>query len=69
MRGDDKQSAYLTLYETLDIIQRMIAPFMPFLSEEIYHNLGKCDADAKQSIHLTAWPKPNSDNMDQGSGR
>jgi isoleucyl-tRNA synthetase len=54
--GDDKQAAYLTLYECLDMIQRIIAPFMPFLSEQIYQNLRKADALAKQSVHLTHWP-------------
>lgn len=55
--GDDKQSAYLTLYECLHIVQRIIAPFMPFLSEAIYQNLSKCDAQAKPSVHLTQWPE------------
>jgi len=59
--GDDKQSAYLTLYECLDIIQRIIAPFMPFLSEQIYQNLSKCDKDASQSVHLSQWPEFNPD--------
>ena len=52
--GDDKQSAYLTLYECLDLCHRIMAPFTPFLSEAIYRNLHK--NDATQSIHLTAWP-------------
>ena len=55
--GDNKQAAYLTLYECLDLISRMIAPFMPFLSEALYHNLGKYDSDHRQSVHLTSWPK------------
>ena len=55
--GDDKQSAYLTLYECLNIAQRIVAPFMPFLSEAIYQNLCKCDDQAKPSVHLTPWPE------------
>ncbi len=62
--GDDKQSAYLTLYECLDIIQRIIAPFMPFLSETIYRNLSQCEADSSLSIHLTSWPEYNPDYLD-----
>ncbi len=62
--GDDKQSAYLTLFECLDITQRIIAPFMPFLSEAMYRNLSLFDDQAKQSIHLTAWPKCNPDCLD-----
>ena len=37
--GDDKQSAYATLYECLETVNRMMAPFMPFLSEAVYQNL------------------------------
>ncbi len=58
--GDDKQSAYLTLYECLNIIQRIIAPFMPFLSEAMYQNLSRCDDAAKSSVHLTQWPTVDS---------
>ncbi len=62
--GDDKQAAYLTLYECLDLIARMIAPFMPFLSEAFYHNLGKYDSGHQQSVHLAAWPKWNVESLD-----
>ena len=58
--GDDKQSAYLTLYECLDIIQRIIAPFMPFLSEAIYQNLSHCEDGAKPSVHMSQWPTIDS---------
>lgn len=58
--GDDKQSAYLTLYECMNIAQRIIAPFMPFLSEAIYQNLSKCDDRAALSVHLTEWPQFDS---------
>ena len=37
--GDDKQAAYLTLFECIDICHRLMAPFMPFLSEAVYLNL------------------------------
>ncbi len=55
--GDDKQSAYLTLFECLDLCHRVMAPFTPFLSEEIYRNLHRADAQAPKSVHLTEWPK------------
>jgi len=57
--GDDKQAAYLTLFESLDAIQRLIAPFMPFLAENMYLNLSKCLDQAAESIHLTEWPDHN----------
>ena len=62
--GDDKQAAYLTLYECLDLIARMIAPFMPFLGEALYHNLGKYDSAQKQSVHLAAWPQWDAASLD-----
>ena len=55
--GDDKQSAYLTLFECLDIIQRLIAPFMPFLAENMYRNLSVCLERPAESVHLTEWPE------------
>ena len=64
--GDDKQAAYLTLYECLDIIQKMIAPFMPFLAEAIYQNLSRCSDSPQQSVHLAEWPSFNPDYLDDG---
>ncbi len=56
--SDDKQSAYLTLYECLQTIQKLIAPFMPFLAEKIYQNLSRnSDEDAPESVHLVGWPQ------------
>ena len=58
--GDDKQSAYLTLYECLSTLQRLLAPFMPFIAEEMYQNLERsrnCNSDI--SVHMTNWPVLN----------
>ncbi len=49
----DKSSAYATLFEVLTTLCKVIAPFMPFVSEEIYRNL-----TGEESVHLTAYPKP-----------
>ncbi len=63
--GIDKQSAYQTLHQSLDIVHRLIAPFMPFLSEAIYQNLVLgVYPDAKQSVHLTTWPKVDESLLD-----
>jgi isoleucyl-tRNA synthetase len=62
--GDDKQAAYLTLYECLDIIQKIIAPFMPFLAEKMYQNLSRCSDNPEQSVHLADWPTFNPDYLD-----
>lgn len=40
-----------TLYDALVDLTRLLAPFTPFVAEEIYHNL-----TGKESVHLEAWP-------------
>lgn len=47
----DKQDAYQTLYDVLLALSKLMAPFTPFLSEEIYRNLTN-----DESVHLTDWP-------------
>ena len=54
--GEDKQAAYRTLFECIDLCCRLMAPFMPFLSEAVYRNLHRRDPDAPESVHLTTWP-------------
>ncbi|MFA5009931.1 MAG: isoleucine--tRNA ligase [Patescibacteria group bacterium] len=50
----DKNQAYVVLYTVLKDFVKMLAPFMPFLSEAIYLNL-KTEADVA-SVHLADWP-------------
>lgn len=51
--GDDtdKNDAYRTLHYTLVHLAQMIAPFSPFLAEELYHKLTD-----NESVHLVDWP-------------
>lgn len=49
-------SALNILYLMLVGLAKLIAPFMPFLSEEIYLNLSSCDANALKSVHMTDYP-------------
>ncbi|HZS01014.1 MAG TPA: isoleucine--tRNA ligase, partial [Chloroflexota bacterium] len=54
----DKQAAYLTLYEVLTNVVRLLAPFLPFLTETIYQNLVRSvDAQAPESVHLCEYPR------------
>lgn len=48
----DKKQAYETLYKVMTVLCQIIAPFMPFLAEEIYKNL-----TGEESVHLTDYPK------------
>ncbi|NIM26779.1 MAG: isoleucine--tRNA ligase [Gammaproteobacteria bacterium] len=55
--GEDKQAAYLTLFECLHVVHRLMAPLMPFLSEAMYQNLVRAvDAGAPMSVHMADWP-------------
>ena len=47
----DKNDAYRTLHYVLVRLSYMLAPFTPFLAEELYHNL----TDDNESIHLKDW--------------
>ena len=60
--SQDKDSAYTTLYTVLETLTRILAPFMPFFTEEVYQNLvngGKFQVDT--SVHLSAWPQGKSE--------
>ncbi|MDH5500009.1 MAG: isoleucine--tRNA ligase, partial [Gammaproteobacteria bacterium] len=59
---EDKRSAYLTLYECLDAVHRLMAPFVPFLAENVYQNLVRgIDGNAPASVHMSEWPQPQTD--------
>ncbi len=49
--GDDKRAAYDTLYTALVTMTRVMAPFLPYLTEHIHRAL--CDGE---SVHLQDWP-------------
>ncbi|MCD5374976.1 isoleucine--tRNA ligase [Candidatus Gracilibacteria bacterium] len=51
----DKMEAYETLYQVLVTVSQVIAPFMPFVAEEIYKNL-----TGKDSVHLSDFPTADS---------
>ena len=56
--NESKLAAYQTLYECLEIICKLISPFTPFLSEEIYQNLSSVTGkESYESIHLSEYPK------------
>jgi isoleucyl-tRNA synthetase len=57
-QDEDKNNAYATLYHVMVKFIRILAPFIPFVTETIYQNL-VCSVrpDAYQSVHHTAWPQ------------
>ena len=62
---DDKIGAYTTLYRVLVTLAKVAAPFVPFITDEIYTNL-VCNLDRTQpeSVHLCTWPEVNESEID-----
>jgi len=62
----DKLAAYETLYECLVTLAKLLAPFTPFVAEEIYQNLVcSLDDNAPESVHLTDYPVANPNLIDE----
>ncbi|MBR9776222.1 MAG: isoleucine--tRNA ligase [Cytophagales bacterium] len=64
-RGDmnaDKQAAYETLYECLEVIARLMSPVAPFYSDWLYQNLTASLEKKALSVHLTDW-KPSNESL------
>ncbi len=57
---DDKEQAYQTLYTTLVTLAKVMAPFTPFLAEEIFKNLTD-----KESVHLEDFPVADKNLIDE----
>lgn len=62
-KGDKKLSAQYTLYHLLLTILKLIAPIMPFITEEIYQTYFKKN-EKTESIHLTKWPETQEKSKD-----
>lgn len=58
--GSDKRAAYETLYEVLLTVAKLMAPYAPFLSDEIYLNLTRSLSEKAESVHLTYRPRPEA---------
>ena len=63
----DKGEAYQTLHTVLLTLARAAAPFIPFITEEIYRNLRT--PDMPESVHLSEYPVYNASQRDLGLER
>ena len=64
-QAQGKLDAYWTLYECLSTTMKMVAPFVPFVSEAIWQNLvGVFDGNATVSVHLCDFPKADESKTD-----
>jgi len=62
----DKQDAYWTLYESLLTTAKLVAPFVPFLAENLWENLvvAVFGDRAIESVHLCDYPTAEADRVD-----
>ena len=64
--SDEKIGAYVTLYKVLTTLCKIAAPFVPFITEEIYQNLVVgLDSKAPESVHLCLWPEVDESVIDK----
>ncbi len=53
----DKTDAFMTLYTALETLTRLAAPFVPFITEQVYQNIVRSvNPDAPDSVHLCEYP-------------
>jgi isoleucyl-tRNA synthetase len=62
----DKAAAYATLYHVLVEFIKLLAPFIPFITEEMYQNLVRSvDENAPTSVHHHLYPQADPDTLDR----
>ena len=61
----DKNAAYSTLYFVLVYLAKILAPFTPFLAEELYQKMtgAEFDSSVTESVHLLDWPEAGEINQ------
>jgi isoleucyl-tRNA synthetase len=66
-QDEDKNLAYWTLHECLVTLVKLLAPFMPFVTEEMYQNLVRSvELDVAESVHHCDFPVPDEALVDEG---
>ncbi|HKC14635.1 MAG TPA: isoleucine--tRNA ligase [Patescibacteria group bacterium] len=58
--SEDKNQCYETLHYVITTLSKLLAPIVPFISEEIYRNLM-----GEESVHLSDWPKSDNKLIDK----
>jgi isoleucyl-tRNA synthetase len=61
----DKMAAYATLHHCLVTLSKLMAPFAPFITEEIYTNLMTPVEGAPESVHLADFPVADESLIDE----
>ncbi|MGB5403269.1 MAG: isoleucine--tRNA ligase [Robiginitalea sp.] len=64
--GQDKVSAYQTLFTCLKCISQRAAPIAPFFMDQLYRDLtGVAVQETPESVHLSHFPTPNPEYIDK----
>ncbi|MCQ2560456.1 MAG: isoleucine--tRNA ligase [Clostridia bacterium] len=56
----DKKAVYATTYEVLTGLAKLMAPFAPFITDEIY-----CNLTGEETVHLAYFPKADESLIDE----
>ena len=63
--GADGTAAFRTLWTCLRTLALLLAPFAPFVAEELWQGLVvSVELGAPDSVHLADWPQPDDDALD-----
>ena len=62
--GDDARAAFHTLHTCLVTVAQLLAPFTPFISEELWRNLAADRDGAPMSVHLSDYPVADDEAVD-----
>jgi isoleucyl-tRNA synthetase len=62
--GEGGTSAFHTLHESLVTVAQLLAPFTPFVSEALWRNLAGGRNGGPDSVHLSDYPEPDADAID-----
>lgn len=64
---EDKDAAYACLYHALNTCVRIMAPIIPFLTEEMWQTaIRPLDPGAAESVHLSEWPQLTAAGLNEG---
>ena len=53
--GDEQAQAVFALSNALHMLSLILAPFTPFIAEQLFADL--CRSDERESVHMQDWPK------------
>jgi isoleucyl-tRNA synthetase len=64
-KGKDREAAFYTIHTVIRESAKLLAPFAPFLSEEMYQNVVIPVKKYKLSVHMEDWPESRANLIDE----